>query len=341
MSLRDFIVELCRIDGPSGFEGKVARRMQQELEPHVDRVAIDFKGNLIAVLEGEEPSIMVAAHMDQVAMYVEYVDENNLVYFQPSGLIDTKALANAPVKILTEGGEIPGVVSSPPHHFQYGMTGRSEVRNWIDIGDQKGVRPGDMIVYDTSPRWLGENTLACKSIDSRASCAVVASLGREMQKKKIKNKLYLCGIVQEELGSLGMAKVVKDLDPAYMFLIDTGQAWDPSLPKAKAKPPGSGPTIMRFERWLAQLSVSFPSPLIEKAIEQAAQENQIPFSYGVVAEMLSDAWGVEKAETKAVAGLLSLPRRYSHSPYEVIDVRTVEQALTIVIRALHILAGKL
>jgi len=45
-------VEMCMIDGPSGFEGKVAHRMKQEMEPFVDRVEIDFKGNLIAVAAG-------------------------------------------------------------------------------------------------------------------------------------------------------------------------------------------------------------------------------------------------------------------------------------------------
>ena len=108
MSLKDLVFELCMITGPSGFEDKVARRMRQELEPYVDRVETDYKGNLIAAMEGNGPSIMVAAHMDQVALYVEYVDENNLVYFQPSGLVDPKALANVPVLILTEEGEIPG-----------------------------------------------------------------------------------------------------------------------------------------------------------------------------------------------------------------------------------------
>ena len=341
MSFRDFIVEMCMIDGPSGFEGKVAQRMRQELEPFVDRVEIDFKGNLIAVMEGDKPSIMVAAHMDQVALYVEYVDENNLVYFQPSGLIDPKALANVPVKILTAQGEIPGVISSPPHHFRYGMTGQAETHNWVDIGDQKGVRPGDMIVYDTPPRWLGEHTLASRSLDCRVPCAVVASLAKEMVKKGIKNRLFFCGAVQEEMGSLGMAKVIKDWVPEYVILLDTSQAWVPSLPKAKASLPGNGPTLMRFQRWLAPLSVGFSSPVIEQAIEEAARQNQIPLNYGVVAEMLTDAWGVEKADTSAVSSLLSLPRRYSHSPYEVIDVRVAEQALAILVSALPLLAGKI
>jgi len=341
MDLRDLVVELCMITGPSGFEEKVARRMRQELEPYADQVETDYKGNLIAVMEGEGPSIMVAAHMDQVALYVEYVDENNLVYFQPSGLIDPKALANVPVLILTEEGEIPGVISSPSHHFQYGMTGRSEMRNWIDMGDQKGVKPGDMIVYDTPSRWLGPNTLASKSIDSRAACAIVARLGKEMKKKRIKNKLYICGVVQEELGSLGITKAVKDIDPDYIILVDTGFAWDPSLPKAKAKPIGSGPMLLRFQRWLGQMSVGFSNPLIEKAIEQAAKEKQIPLNYGVLPEMLSDVWGIEKAQTKAVSGQLLLPRRYSHSPYEVIDIKVVEQGFTIICDALQILSEKI
>jgi endoglucanase len=98
---------------------------------------------------------------------------------------------------------------------------------------------------------------------------------------------------------------------------------------------------MRFQRWLAPLSVSFSSPAIEQAIEEAARQNQIPLNYGVVAEMLTDAWGVEKADTPAVSTLLSLPRRYSHSPYEVIDVRVAEQALAILVSTLSLLAGKI
>jgi putative aminopeptidase FrvX len=341
MDLRDLIVELCRINGPSGFEGKVAQRMRKELEPYVDRVEIDSMGNLISILEGEGPSLMVAAHMDQVALYVEYVDENNLVYFLPSGLIDPKALANVPVLILSEEGEIPGVVSSPPHHFQYSMQGRTEGRNWIDIGERKGVRPGDMIVYDTIPRWLDENTLASKSIDSRVSCALLASLAKEMSQKRIRNRLYLCGAVQEEIGSRGMTRIVKDHQPDYVIVIDTGFAWDPSLPKRKALPPGSGPVLMRFQRWLGQMSVGFSDPVLEKALEQGAREHRIPLNYAVLADMFNDVWGVEKAQTKAVSTSLTLPRRYSHSPYEVIDVRVVEQAFTVVSAALRLLAEKI
>jgi endoglucanase len=220
------------------------------------------------------------------------------------------------------------------------MEGRQEAGNWIDIGEQKGVKPGDMIVYDTTPRWLGEHILSSKSIDSRVACAVVAALGKEMSKNRIKSKLYICGVVQEELGSLGITKVVRDLDPSYVILVDTGFAWDPSIPKAKAKAFGSGPMILRFQRWLGQMSVGFSDPKIEKALEEAANSNQIPFTYGVLPEMFSDVWGIEKAETKATSSQLLLPRRYSHSPYEVIDVRVADQALTIVSNALRILSDK-
>lgn len=89
------------------------------------------------------------------------------------------------------------------------------------------------------------------------------------------------------------------------------------------------------------MSVSFSSPAVEQAIEEAARQNQIPLNYGVVAEMLTDSWGVEKADTPALSTLLTLPRRYSHSPYEVIDVRVAEQALAILISALSLLAEKI
>jgi hypothetical protein len=36
-----------------------------------------------------------------------------------------------------------------------------------------------------------------------------------------------------------------------------------------------------------------------------------------------------------------LPRRYSHSPYEVMDIKVVEQGFTIICDALHILSGNI
>ena len=67
--MKDIAALLSRFSnahGLSGYEDEVAALLRAEMEPLVDEVTIDKMGNVIGVRAGEGPTVMVAAHMDEI-----------------------------------------------------------------------------------------------------------------------------------------------------------------------------------------------------------------------------------------------------------------------------------
>src|SRR5512137_1163102 len=109
--LRQDLLDLVKIPGPSGSEGQVADWIEARIAPHVTRVERDGMGNLIAVKEGptDAPVFMLMAHMDEVSMVVTYAGDG-FIRFQDVGTIDPACMPGQPVLVLTQSGPIPGVV---------------------------------------------------------------------------------------------------------------------------------------------------------------------------------------------------------------------------------------
>ena len=148
----DLVYELIQIPGPIGFEYRVAQRLQELLHSYVDEIHIDKIGNVIAKKKGTEGkrSLALVAHMDQVSMVVQKVDE--FVWFDKLGWIDFGNLPSTPVLILGTECDIPGVVCATS------TVGGTEMgRLWIDVGSrQVSVSVGDPIVFATPSRWLDD-----------------------------------------------------------------------------------------------------------------------------------------------------------------------------------------
>ena len=75
----DLVYELVQIPGPTGYEGRVANRLKELLEKHVDEIYIDKIGNLIARKKGTEGkrSLALVAHTDQLSLAVLKVDADS------------------------------------------------------------------------------------------------------------------------------------------------------------------------------------------------------------------------------------------------------------------------
>ena len=151
--LKDTLRALCGIFGPSGWEDPVRDYIVEQIKPFADQIEVTVNGTLLVFKKGKarpKHCVMLAAHMDEVALLLKSVDDDGFLKFRCVGGIDRRVLPGKPVFV----GEnrIPGVIGMKPIHLTTDEE-REKVPEtkdlYIDIGAEKKeeaeklVRPGD------------------------------------------------------------------------------------------------------------------------------------------------------------------------------------------------------
>ena len=68
--MKTLLERLSNAHGVSGYEGNVRQMIEEEVKPYVDEIKTDRMGNLIATKNGGSPTVMLAAHMDEIGLMV-------------------------------------------------------------------------------------------------------------------------------------------------------------------------------------------------------------------------------------------------------------------------------
>ena len=78
--LKDTLLKLLTIPGPSGFEGACADYIESEMRPCADEIRRDVMGNLVCVKKGAPGGkrILLTAHMDEIGFIVTAIDDGTL-----------------------------------------------------------------------------------------------------------------------------------------------------------------------------------------------------------------------------------------------------------------------
>jgi len=323
------LFELVQIHGPSGFETRVAEKLQMEMQACLDEVYLDKMGNVIGKKEGERDDkiLMIMSHMDEVSLVVRNVDD--FVWFERVGWINEKVLMGTPVTILGSDKDVDGVICSVSAHFADAAT-NSEL--WIDVGDrQRHVSVGDPVVFSANARWLNDDKtiLSSKAVDNRVGCAVLLDIARNLSTIKPKSTVYLIGSVQEEVGSFGARYIASKIKADYLIAIDTAFARDAIADRGKSIELGTGPVLRRFQ--MAQPSGSlypaailFSSRYLDSLIISASKKLNLPLNMDVYTQTFTDSTLFSNFNPEVECSTIMIPRRYSHSPNEVVDVTNAE-----------------
>src|SRR5277367_3740275 len=84
-----FLEQLLNTPSPTGHEVRGQRVWLNYVKPFADETFSDAYGNCVAVLnKGGSPRLMIAAHADEIAMAVNYIDDNGFIYVRRMGGID-------------------------------------------------------------------------------------------------------------------------------------------------------------------------------------------------------------------------------------------------------------
>ena len=326
--------KLVEIPGGSGFEEKVIEFMVTELKKNLQDVSVDPMGNVIGRLGSGKKSVMVCVHSDEVGMLIKYIDPKGYIYFDLNGMIDERVLLSTKVDICTNKGIYTGVVGVKNRHL---LTAEDLKRPislsdlWIDVGAKNaeevnkwGIEIGDPIVFHPNFQKIGKDTILSKAIDNRAGCTILIDLAERLKSKKLDYELFFVAAVQEEIGSRGAKVASQTLNPDMAIVIDTVPASDPITPPQQATSEcGKGPVIRSMDVNALGWGTIYSKKIRQRLIDTATKK-KIPFQKDIF-RTWTDASAIHTSGKGIPCGGLYIPRRYSHSPTELVKWSDVER----------------
>ncbi len=340
---------LVEIPGGSGFEEEIIKFVADELKKRVRHISVDPIGNVIGRLGTGRKSLMVCVHTDEVSMLVKYIDEQGYIYFDLNGMIDERVLLSTKLDICTEKGIYTGVVGVKNPHL---MTAEDLKRSitlsdlWIDVGAESaeevrawGIDIGDPIVFYPNFQSIGEETIISKAIDNRAGCTILIHLAERMKTERIDYQLLLVAAVQEEVGSRGAKVAAQSLQPDMAIVLDTVPASDPLTPRQQATAEcGKGPVIRSMDVRALGAGTIYSKKIRQRLIATAVKHG-IPHQKDIF-RTWTDASTIHTAGKGIPCGGIYIPRRYSHSPLELVKWPDIEKAAQLLFLFLKELRAK-
>ena len=325
------LARLTQANGAPGQEREVRDLIRSEVEPHAHVVKTDALGNLLAIKNPDAPGpkVMIAAHMDEVALMIVGIDKDGYLKFRPIGGVDPRVLVAKSVVVGSK--KTLGVIGSKPIHLQ-----RPEEREKaftvqemvIDIGAkskeeaEKVVKLGEIAYFTTAYEELGANKVKAKALDDRVGCALAIRLLQE----KVSFPLIAAFTVQEEVGLRGAGVAAYQIEPDIALVLEGTTASDvPGTDEHKqATALGQGPAITVMDRSV------IPHPQLVQELLALAAEKGIPVQVRRSTAGGTDAGAIHKTRAGVPSGVVSIPCRYVHSPSEMVDMDDVEASVRLV-----------
>jgi endoglucanase len=205
---------------------------------------------------------------------------------------------------------------------------------YIDVGAETqtevlemGIRTGDPVTYVSDVhRFTNRDRFCGKGLDNRLGCAVLLALLRSLQGVALGGDLYVVVTVQEEVGLRGAQVAAYRTNPTCAFVLDTIPCGDtPDMGDEKSLPIGigHGPAF----RLVSRADVMHHG--MKRLLLETAEAEAIPYQLVVHDRSTTDASAIHLQREGIPTGIITIPRRYSHTPVEVADVNDVVHTLSL------------
>jgi tetrahedral aminopeptidase len=324
--------ELTEARGPSGYEGEIRETVRRLLTPLAHEVRVDASGNLVALRRGEGPSaagaarrptLMIAAHMDEIALMVTQVEKGFLRITQVGGF-DPRVLVGQEV-VIHGRRELNGVVVSVPPHFTDAAEREKPFpfeKLFIDAGLPPAelaelVRVGDLVTLRA--RWmpLASGYAACKAMDDRASLAALILCMEELSRTRHAWDVCAVATVQEEVTMAGAAGGAWGIEPAAAVVLDVTFGLQAGVSLAEGVRLDGGPGV--------GMGPNFHPAVVERLVATAKAREIAHQVEAIAGNSGTDAWAIQVSRIGVPCGLLEVPVRSMHTTVETICLRDVER----------------
>lgn len=286
-------------------------------------------GNVIGIRKtADEPRIMIAAHMDQIGLMINHIDEKGYLYFSARGF-DHRVLYGLQVVVHGEKGKLYGVIGAKPAH----LVGREEREKTVKVKDmaidigassreealELGVNLGCIATPILEMRKLakGDKVLGV-GLDDKAGVAVMIRALELLNNEKLSSTIYAVATTQEEIGLRGATTASYRINPNIGIAIDVTHATTYNIEEKEVSgiQIGKGPAI--------GIGPNF-HPKLWRIMEEICKEKNIPYQRNPIQGASgTDAWVIQVSREGVATALISIPLRYMHSPGEIVSLNDLE-----------------
>ncbi|MFN2145316.1 MAG: M42 family metallopeptidase, partial [Anaerolineales bacterium] len=298
--MKNLVKTLVETTAPSGYEANLRPVIEEALKGHVDEMHVDGLGNLIvrktAVKEGA-PTIMLAAHMDEIGLMVTHVDENGFARFTKIGGVYPRYTAGARVRFLNGAA---GVIGMEPHSNASSVPALENM--FIDLGVSSAkacpVEIGDVAVFERTFEDLG-NRLVSKAMDDRVGVAILIKMLQELGDSP--NNVFAVFTVQEEIGARGAGRAAFGIDPDLALAIDVTLCGDTPQNKETQVYLGKGPAVHIKDVG------TIADPRVTDWIKKGAKRARIAVQTSILTRGYTDTYTIQTSKAGVPSGGISIP----------------------------------
>ncbi len=327
--MKQLIQRLTEVCGPAGHEDAVRDLVRAEVQGLVDTLTVDPLGNLIAIRKGKGRGgrrVALAAHMDEIGLIVSHIDARGFVRVTNVGGV--RPLYATGGRVTFTNGAVGVIAVETRRERPDHIPGLPDL--YVDFGVSRAadvpVRVGDVGVFTGPFVELPGGRVSAKSLDDRVGVAILIETLRRL--KKSPHEIAFIFTVQEELGLRGAGPAAFSVEPEVALAVDVTATGDTPNGYRMSVNLGGGAAIKAKDAGL------LVDPRLRDLLVKRATEARIPHQMEVLEGGRTDATEMQLARGGAVAGCVSIPCRYLHSPSEVVDLGDVEAVVNLLVATL-------
>lgn len=345
-----FLKDYINNPSPVGFESGGQKLWLNYLQPFTDKQYSDPYGTAVSVINPTATfKVVIEAHADEISWFVNYINDQGLIYLKRNGGVDHQVAPAKRVIIHGKKGPVKAVFGWPAIHTRIATADTKEpqpkVENlFLDCGGRNkkevealGVHIGSVVTYEAGFEELAYNNFIGRAFDNRIGGFMIAEVARLMHenKKKLPYALHVVNAVQEEIGLRGAEMIARRIKPDIAIITDvTHDTQTPMINKIIEGDVscGKGPSLA--------YGPAVHNKLLN-IVQDVAGKNKIPVQLRTVSRSTgTDTDSFAYANDGCPSVLISIPLRYMHTPVEMLHRDDIENTIKLMYETLLTISPK-
>jgi len=345
-----FLKNYINTPSPVGFESGGQKLWIDYIKPYVDTIFTDPYGTAVGVINPTAAfKVVIEAHADEISWFVNYINDQGLIYLKRNGGVDHQIAPAKRVWIHGKKGPVKAVFGWPAIHTRLSNPEQKEpsakIENLcLDCGARNkkevealGIHIGAVVTYEDGFEELAYDFLIGRAFDNRVGGFMIAEVARLLKenKQKLPFGLYIVNAVQEEIGLRGAEMIARRIKPDVAIITDvTHDTNTPMISKIIEGDimAGKGPSLA--------YAPAIHNKLLS-LVEEVAEKNKIPVQWRTLSRSTgTDTDSFAYANDGCPSVLISIPLRYMHTTVEMIHKTDINETIRLMYETLLTLTPK-